>query len=560
MRKAPRYLALLAFSFLFAADSLAQSPQPQPTPKSASVSGRVTVAGKPAAGITVVAIARGSFLENRTAGKTTTDEEGYFRLGGLPAGSLNIIPVAKSLAVGPDSKTNELGQTVIVAEGEAITKVDFALFRGAVVTGKITDAQGNPIIGERVNVVRSGDVEEPSQMALLGGGRNRTDDRGIYRVYGLSPGNYKVSVGQAPGTSSISVMGRGTSQYPRTFYPNVQDETKATVLELSEAEVVANVDITLAKEGSSYSASGRVIDADSGQPVPAVYIAYSPVTDGDLQMSGMNFTGAQSDATGKFRLESVKPGRYAAYTMEAGRESTTYSDPAAFEIADADVSGLEIKVHRGATISGTAVIENNFDPAVAAVLKTVVLFAYVAPKGVTAPSFSSVKLNPDGSFQFKGLSPGKARINVQEFPTPPKGLTLVRTEVEGLVQTEGIEITSGAQIKNVRLVFAYGTGIVRGEVRLEGGALPNGVNLRLILRSPPGDNRRFSRHMEIDSRNHFTAENLPPGTYELFLQAVDDKGEPMPVFAPVLRPVTVANGAEVQATLVVNLAKKAGEN
>jgi protocatechuate 3,4-dioxygenase beta subunit len=560
MRKAPRYLVLLAFSFLFAADSLAQSPQPQATPKSASVSGRVTVTGKPAAGITVVAIARGSFLENRTAGKTTTDEEGNFRLGGLPAGSLNIIPVAKSLAVGPDSKTNELGQTVNVAEGEAITKVDFALFRGSVVTGKITDAQGNPIIGERVNVVRSGDVEEPSQMALLGGGRNRTDDRGIYRVYGLSPGNYKVSVGQAPGTSSISVMGRGTSQYPRTFYPNVQDETKATVLELSEAEVVANVDITLAKEGSSYSASGRVIDADSGQPVPAVYIAYSPVTDGDLQMSGMNFTGAQSDATGKFRLESVKPGRYAAYTMEAGRESTTYSDPAAFEIADADVSGLEIKVHRGATISGTAVIENNFDPAVAAVLKTVVLFAYVAPKGVTAPSFSSVKLNPDGSFQFKGLSPGKARINVQEFPTPPKGLTLVRTEVEGLVQTEGIEITSGAQIKNVRLVFAYGTGIVRGEVRLEGGALPNGVNLRLILRSPPGDNRRFSRHMEIDSRNHFTAENLPPGTYELFLQAVDDKGEPMPVFAPVLRPVTVANGAEVQATLVVNLAKKAGEN
>lgn len=560
MRNVPRYLALLAFSFLFAAECLAQSPQPQPTPKSASVSGRVTVAGKPAAGITVVAVARGSFLDSRTAGKTITDEEGNYRLGGLPAGTLSIVPVAKALAVGPDSKTNELGQSVNVAEGEAITKVDFALFRGAVVTGKITDAQGNPIIGERVNVARNGDGEAPSPMGLLGGGRNRTDDRGIYRVYGLSPGNYKVSVGQAPGSSSISVMGRGTSQYPRTFYPNVQDEAKATVLELSEAEEVGNLDITLGKEGTSYSASGRVVDADSGQPVPAVYIAYSPVADGDLQMGGMNFSGAQSDATGKFRLDSVKPGRYAAYTMATGQESTTYSDPAAFEIADADVSGLEIKVHRGATISGTAVIENNFDPAVAAVLKSVVLSAYVAPKGVTAPSFASGKINPDGSFQLKGLSPGKARINIQGFPTAPKGLTLLRTEVEGLDQPDGLEITSSAQLKNVRLVFAYGTGIVRGEVRLEGGALPNGVGLRLILRSPPGDNRKFIRYMEIDSRNHFTAENLPPGTYELFLQGVGDNEEPMPVFAPVIRSVTVANGAEVQATLVVNLAKKAGEN
>jgi protocatechuate 3,4-dioxygenase beta subunit len=562
MRIAPRYFAFLAFSFLFAANCVAQAPQPQPTatPKSASVSGRVTLSGKPAAGITVVATTTGSFLENRTAAKTTTDEEGNYRLSGLPAGTLRIVPIAKSLAPDPDSKSKALGQSVNVAEGDSITKVDLALVRGAVVTGKITDAQGNPIIGERVNVTRQGEPGESPQMGLIGGSRNRTDDRGIYRIYGLSPGEYTVSVGEGPGAPSISVMGRGTSQYPKTYFPSVKDKAKATVLELSEGEEVANVDITPGKEGASYSASGRVIDADSGQPVTTVYIAYSPVTDGDLQMSGMNFTGVQSDATGKFRLDSVKPGRYAVYTVATGQESTTYSDPAAFEIAEGDVTGLEIKVHRGATINGTAVIENNFDPAVAASLQSVVLFAYVAPKGVTAPSFSSGKINSDGSFRLTGLSPGKARINVQEFPTPPKGLTLVRTEVEGLVQPDGIEITSGAQLKNVRLVFAYGTGIVRGDIKLEGGALPEGINLRLILRSPPGDSRKFNQYLDIDSRNHFTAENVPPGTYELFLEAVGANHEESPVFTPVTRPVTVANGMEVQATLVVNLAKKAGEN
>jgi hypothetical protein len=148
---------------------------------------------------------------------------------------------------------------------------------------------------------------------------------------------------------------------------------------------------------------------------------------------------------------------------------------------------------------------------------------------------------------------------VQGFPTPPKGLSLVRTELDGLDQPEGIEVTSGAQIKGVRLVFVYGTGVVRGDVRIEGGTLPEGTNLRLILRSPAGDNRRFTRYVEIDSRNHFIVDSIPAGSYELFLQAVSKDQKPTPLFEPVIRPVTVANGSEVQATLVINFAaRKAG--
>jgi protocatechuate 3,4-dioxygenase beta subunit len=523
------------------------------------VSGRVTIGGKAAAGITITASTSASFIDARTVARTTTDEEGNYQLTGIPAGTVKILPVAKSLAVGPDAKTNQLGQSVNVAAGESITKVDFALVRGAVVTGRITDAEGNPVIGERVSVVRKDAADDGAQMGFMTGTRNRTDDRGIYRIYGLSPGSYKVSVGQAAGSVSYSVMGMGSSKYVKTFYPSVLDEAKATVLELKESEEIANIDITPGKPASGFAVSGRVIDADSGQPVPSVYIAYSPVKDGDLQMAGMNFTGSQTDTSGKFRLDSVKPGRYAAYTMAAGTESSTYSDPVAFEMSDSDISGLEIKVHRGATINGVAVIENNFDPAVAAILKSVGLFAFVSPKGVSAPSFSSGKVNPDGTFQFAGLAPGKARISVQGFPTPPKGLSLVRTELDGLDQPEGIEVTSGAQIKGVRLVFAYGTGVVRGDVRIEGGTLPEGTNLRLMLRSPGGDNRRFTRYVEIDSRNHFIVDSIPAGSYELFLQAVTKDQKPTPLFEPVIRPVTVANGSEVQATLVVSLAaRKAG--
>lgn len=560
MKYVPRRLALLFLIFAFATVPFAQTPQPTPKDTSASVSGRVTIGGKPAAGITIAASSTTNFLDTKTVARATSDEEGNYKLTGLSAGTFRIVPVAKSLAIGPDAKTRQLGQSVNVAEGEAITKVDFSLVRGAVVTGRVTDPEGNPIIGEAVNVVRKDAPEDPGAMNFMGSNRNRTDDRGIYRIYGLSPGSYKVSVGQPAGSGGVSVMGRGTSQYAKTFYPGVPDEARATILELNEGAEVSNIDITPGKMTTGFAVSGRVVDADSGQPVPGLYIAYATVKDGDLQMGAMNFTGSQSDPVGKFRLDNVKPGRYAAYTLAPGQQSTTYSEPVTFEMTDSDVSGIEIKVYRGATINGIAVIENNFDPAALATLKSLSVFAYVQPKGVAAPSYANARINPDGTFQFTGLSPGKARFSVQGFPAAPKGLSLVRTELDGLDQPEGIEVTKGAQINGVHLVFVYGTGVVRGDVKIEGGTLPEGTSLRLMLRSPASDSRKFSRYVPIDTRNHFLLESIPAGNYELYLQSATRDQKAPPFFEPVIRPITVANGTEVQATLVLNLAKKAGAN
>jgi protocatechuate 3,4-dioxygenase beta subunit len=559
MRNIPRGLALLSLTLILSAVCMGQAPQPTPKDTSASISGRVTIGGKPAGGITITASISTSFMDARIAAKTITDEEGNYRLTGLTAGTFKIVPVAKSLAVGPDAKTRQLGQSVNVAEGESITKVDFALVRGAVITGKITDAEGNPVIGERVSVVRTDATDEGAAMGFMDGVRNRTDDRGIYRIYGLGPGNYRVSVGQAAGSASVSVMGRGSSEYLKTYYPGVQDETKATLLELNEGAEITNIDITPGKPASGFAISGRAIDADTGQPVPSAYIAYSPVKDHELQMGGMNFSGSQTDANGRFRVDNVKPGRYAAYTMAAGQESSNYSEPVPFEMVDSDVSGLEIKVHRGGSISGVAVLENNFDPAAAASLSSVVVYAFVTQKGLGAPSYATSKINPDGTFRFAGLAPGKAKIGIQGFPEPPKGLSLVRTEYEGMDQPEGVELAKGAQIKGVRLIFAHGTGVVRGEVRVEGGTLPQGT-LLLFLRSPASDSRKFNKYVEVDSRGHFVTENLPPGNYELFLRSRPKEDKTPPLFEPVIRPVTVANGSTVQATIVVNLAKKAGEN
>ena len=137
----------------------------------------------------------------------------------------------------------------------------------------------------------------------------------------------------------------------------------------------------------------------------------------------------------------------------------------------------------------------------------------------------------------------------------------MRTELEVLDQKEeGIEIAAGAQINGVKLVFAYGTGSIRGEVKIEGGSLPDGILLRCAVRSAGSDSRRFDRIADLDSRLHFIVENIPPGNYELVVFGVKHRPGAKPT-APVeylKQPISVANGAESRVSLVVDLTAKEG--
>ena len=537
-------LVLLVFYSFGSAQTTSKAP-------TASISGRVTIDGKGVAGITVAATTSSSPLDNRTVAKTTTDDDGKYQLTGLAAGQFTIMPLAKAFVVGTSGAYKQPGQSITVADGETIAKIDFDLVRGGVITGRITDTDGRPVIGERVSVVAKDAPDTGRPMTMFDGPRNTTDDRGVYRIYGLGPGNYKVSIGQAGAAGNVAIMGMGGSKYTKTFYPGVADEAKATFLEINEGTEISNIDIVASKSGRGSSVSGRVVDADSGQPVPNVYVVYSSLNERTQQLGGMNFTGKQTDANGKFRLENVQPGHYAAYMLATGQGTSSYSDQTPFDVSDGDVSSVEIKIHRGATVSGVAVIENNFDPAVASLLQTVSIFAFSNTKG-GAPSFSRGQINSDGSFTFSGLAPGKVQINMVGFPTPPKGLTLVRTEVDGMEQREGIEVNAGAQITGVRLVFAYGAGSIRGEVRAEGGVLPAGLTLQVIISSATGGAHRFSGI--ADARGHFVVENIPPGTYEISVVTVG-LDRPASTYAPVPRTVNVESGP-VQIVLVVNFAAK----
>jgi len=77
------------------------------------------------------------------------------------------------------------------------------------------------------------------------------------------------------------------------------------------------------------------------------------------------------------------------------------------------------------------------------------------------------------------------------------------------------------------------------------------MTFALSYRAVSSDAGKYGHSIEVDARGHFLAEDVPPGTYELALKPRDGLA-----FEPITRNVTVANGAETQVILVVNLAAK----
>jgi protocatechuate 3,4-dioxygenase beta subunit len=545
-------LAFVGIVTFLTIGSVAQTPSTNGA--GSSISGRVTLAGKGVEGITVVLLTPSSPLGARAEAKAITDSEGNYRIEGVKAGSFSLRPIAKAYIVQSRDMFNIGGKSITIGENEALKDIDFILLRGGVITGRITDLEGRPIIGEFVRL-SSETKGAPSQTdMILGGTKYLTDDRGVYRLYGLAPGHYKVSVGNAPSEGSRGLAGGGP--YVQTFYPGVAEEEKATLVEVKEGTETTNIDITPGSASKGFAVSGHVSD-ESGDPVPSLFINIRPVKtdeDGDSG-SSFSFSGAQSDTNGSFRIEGVRPGHYTASTMSFGGATPSYSDPVPFEVSDGDVKGVEIKVRRGSTIDGVAAIENAADPSVAAILRSVSLYGYVTgANGQSSPSFSRSTINSDGSFRMAGLSPGKAWIQVVGFPNPPKGLQLVRTELNGVEQPEGIEITAGANVTGVRLVFEYGTAKVRGEVKIEGGQLPEGSSIgATLLREGQAD--KFTRFANVDSRRRFLFEDVPPGVYQLSI--VVQSSDVM--IKPSSKTVTIGGETEVTANITLDVSKKVVE-
>lgn len=549
MSSLPRCAFILAFSLCCAGLPAAANAQTK-TPKKApagSVSGRITLHGKGAAGI-VVGIRSADFSQPPAATfKATTDPDGNYRITGIPVGNYLVAPMAPAYVLPGLMSFSSRGTALLLAEGEDVQDVDFSLDRGGVITGRVTEADGRPVVEERLLLVpldqNNQNLQRFGPMSLAGA---QTDDRGVYRIYGLPAGRYKISVGRDD-DNYYSSGGTGRVTYKRTFYPDVTDPAEAKIIEVTEGSEATNIDITLGQTLPGFVASGKVVDGETGQPVPGLRFGLRRMINNDY--AGIN-SSVPSNSQGEFRLENVTPGKYAVMILPVqGME--TRADAVSFEVVDQDVTGLLVKTFKGLSISGTVVVDGKNDSSILAKLAELRLHAYVRNEGANQSFGQSSVINPDGSFRVGGLSAGTANFSLgSQDGRPSVNFAILRIERDGVVQPpRGFELNAGEQqVTGVKIVLRYGTGSVRGEVKFENGPLPDGGRVMVWLRKPGETDSNF-RPSTLDFRGHFLIEGVSAGDYELHVQA----NVPGRRSASARQPVTVAEGAVSDVVMSLDL-------
>src|SRR5687768_15327440 len=159
------------------------SAQEIPNNKSGSIAGRVTLANKGVTGVTVTITMSGDALSG--SGLTLsakTDDEGRYRISNLPPRTYYVWPFVPAFVVAEATGIYPQGKSVSVVEGDAVEDINFTLTRGAVITGKITDANGRSVADERVRIIPvQQDLRRLVSSIYPGINEVRTDDRGGYR-------------------------------------------------------------------------------------------------------------------------------------------------------------------------------------------------------------------------------------------------------------------------------------------------------------------------------------------------------------------------------------------
>ena len=533
------------------------------TRATATISGRITIEGQPAQGVEVILLRDDDWrrmdfgLGIPPLQAATTDSEGRYKLSNVAAGGYVLMAHAPAYVVHTSERRrrDNSGKGLNVVENDNLENVDITMTRGGVVTGKVTDEDGRPVIAESVTIFRLDQQGKRIETnAFEPFGREETDDRGIYRIFGIEAGRYLVAAGSSP----EEINTRMGAFYRRTYHPGATDESKAKVIEIKQGGENENVDIQIARPTKGYTASGRVIDAEAGRPVPGVMIHYGILKETRSSTSAsFNLVNWPTNSAGEFRLEGLSPNNYRVGVANLDN-SGIYSDQVDFEIVSGDVTGLEIKLSRGASISGVAVVEGSRDPAILGALSRIELQAVGDSRTTMGEGMfaRTGTINADGTFKISPVRPGRKRIRADTYMAS-KDISFIRMEHNG-VEVKELDIEAGEQVSGVRLVFAYGTAVIAGRVEIIGGMLPQTaiLNVSAVRDGSSSDDMRSEKGGRVDERKQFLIEGVAQGAYKVRLHAYDTAtGEPIKI-PNVEQMITIAGNTRHEITLVLDLTRK----
>ena len=189
MSRLSRTLGILVAILILPAAAAAQFP-PAPPPLAR---GTAVIVGQ------VVDAATGKGVSNAIVSlggtrRAMSTSDGRFAFRALPSGSHSLSAVRSGYIGGAYGMRRPDGPTlpVVLADGERRADIVILMWRNSSITGSIVDEAGEPVVGIQVTALRRTTVGGRRRFAQTGVGT--TDDRGVYRLSRLAPGDYAVGM------------------------------------------------------------------------------------------------------------------------------------------------------------------------------------------------------------------------------------------------------------------------------------------------------------------------------------------------------------------------------
>jgi protocatechuate 3,4-dioxygenase beta subunit len=472
---------------------------------------------------TTINVAPG-FARPRSA---TTDAQGVFEFKALPAGTYRLTAQPGQYSAGylgmafgakkPNGPgSSDPGTPIDLGDGQVFDKATVALPRGAVITGHVSDENGDALARVQVFTVM---YLPGSTRGIRTGGNAQTDDLGQFRMFGLVPGDYVVGA-EARGNTFVPPNAPPETEddkvgFMTTFYPGTADEASAQRVRAKTGAETPGIEIRLVS-GRLFHLNGMVTDSQGRA---------TPRANGNLikrsALGTTNSFGFNTDEQGHFQMRNIPPGTYRLTVRQqpqGGLRNPDGSPADAGEFVSMpltianDMDDILVTTSPGVTITGTVVFENG--PPQPQQGQAPFQMRVTATPGdpensLGAPNPPPALVSPDLTFTMKGI----------------QGEFLLRGSAPGnvlkSVQVSGQDITdTPREFKagdKVTLVLTSRASTLEGNVTDIAGKPATDASLLLFSDDKASwrGNSIKTRRAGTDPNGHYRMMGLVPGRYYL---------------------------------------------
>jgi len=455
---------------------------------------------------------------------TTTDDDGNFKFTGLSPRAYLIYAQEAKGYVNQSNSASERNYYRI-GENSVITMI-----RGGVITGRVTTAEGEPMIGAQVSAMMLRDAEGNPVRRPYGGRQRTSDDRGVYRLYGLAPGTYVVVVRSNLSAMQVSPFDGDTP----TFHPSSTRDTAAEVPVTSGGES-AGIDIRYRGERGHVISGAITGGSESSHP----YVTLYSVATGSYVANGYVRPG---EATNSYAIPGVSDGEYEVVAQSGGYNELEgfVSQPRRVTVKGADVGGIELKLAPRVSITGKIVIEsgpNLCDTKRMLSVEEVVVSLRrddktAEPKTVYEGYLVDAAPDDKAEFAIRYIDPGRYFIQprlpvenwyVKSITAAPIAAGNTRKPPSATdIARAGFALKAGEKLSGLTVTIAGGAASLSGKVVAapDGTRLPSRVRVHLapVEAASAGDPLRYAEAIARPDGS-FALKNIAPGKYWLIARA-----------------------------------------